>query len=140
VQCLIEEVRIVGVYDLVGQLGIGVVLLGRVAGYGGSGRAYVLETGRGLEAVESDEVLGIFGQEPEALLAATKLLCLFDLGDVRIEANDGHQIALLIVHGSVGDQGRKSSSILSLYHELPGPAPPVAKLAHDLFCLLRQLL
>jgi hypothetical protein len=140
VQCLIEEVRIVGVYDLVGQLGIGVVLLGRVAGYGGSGRAYVLETGRGLEAVESDEVLGIFGQEPEALLAATKLLWLLDLRDVHGNPDDGYEGTLLVVHGGVGDHGGKGATVLPAHHELPGPAPPVAKLAHNLFCLLRQLL
>src|ERR687898_914462 len=79
-------------------------------------------------------IRGVLHQGAEALLATTQLLGLLDLGDVRGNADDGHQVTLLIMHGGVGNQGRKSSAVLVAHHELPRPAPPAAKLVHDFFC------
>src|SRR3712207_7556361 len=53
-----DEAPIVGVHDLGAQLGVGIVLLGRVAGNGGGRRTHVFEAGCGVEAEAGDEGLG----------------------------------------------------------------------------------
>src|SRR5215212_5243716 len=117
-QCLLDEVPIVGVHDLEAQLGVGIVLLGCVADYGGGRRTHVLEAGGGLETVAVDEILGILCQEPEAFLTTTKLLHLLDFGNVRGNADDAFQVSLFIMHWSVGDHGSEGAAVLTLHHEL----------------------
>jgi hypothetical protein len=78
-----RRLSVVGVDELQAQFGIGVVLLGGVAGYGGGRGADVLEARCRREPVAVDDVLGVLCEEPEALLALLQgLLCLLALGDV----------------------------------------------------------
>ena len=104
------------------QLGIGVELVGPVAGDRRARGRHVVEAGIGLEAIAEDEVLGVLGEQPEPLLAAAQtLLGHLALGDVGGDAGDCVRHAVGVEEGELdGQEGHRRVGIGGSLLELDG--------------------
>jgi hypothetical protein len=85
-----HHLHVHGLYEVEDEARVGVELLDRVPGDLDAGRRHVVEARPVLEPVAEDEVLGVLGEDPEALLAsAQSILRTRAVGDVRGDAGDG---------------------------------------------------